>query len=223
MTELLSIHDALAQQAAVDATRRAGNLQRQRSQMSPQWYLVHTGPGDTKAVEHLKRANFEVYYPQMRLHKPVPQRLISSKNRQRGFTPIRTVIEPVWKRYMFVLMDLRDPMWRPAFEFAGVHGMIAVEDNLLPAPVPDQKIAELRDLEVDGAMPGETPVRKLKFAVGDKVRIEDGPFEGYNGTVENVPEVTIADLDINVRIRVAVEMFGRVTPVELPLTAIVLR
>ncbi len=100
MAELKPIRDALADRAAADATRRA-QAQTMRSD-SPKWYLAHTGAGDSKAVERLRQGGFEVYYPQMRVLRPVPKRLITIKQRNSAFVPKHWVIEPLWRRYLFI-------------------------------------------------------------------------------------------------------------------------
>lgn len=217
--DLKPIRDALAEKAASDATSRA--RARLMNSSDPQWYLAHTGPADSRAVDRLTRGGIEVYYPQMRVLRPIPRREITIKQRHSGIIAKRWVFEPLFRRYLFIRFDLRGGDWRSIFEYAGVHGLIAGEEGgqSLPSPVRECVIEAVRSFEVDGAIPATTKARKIAVAIGDAGRITEGPFTGHDGTVENIPETTIEMLDENVKMRVGLVFLGRRTAVEIPLSA----
>jgi transcription antitermination factor NusG len=219
--DLKPIRDALAEKAAADATSRA--RARLMNSSDPQWYLAHTGPADSRAVDRLTKGGIEVYYPQMRVQHVVPRDRLSLKERNSVFIRKEWVLKPLFKRYLLLQFDIRGGDWRSIFEYAGVHGLISNDDgHALPAPVSGKVLAEFRKVESDGAFFGQTSARKLAIAVGDAVKILEGPFMGHPGavTVTDIPETSIEELDENIKIKIAVMLFGRVTPVELPLSAI---
>ena len=85
---------------------------------------------------------------------------------------------------------------------------------------PQGKPMPMRDAEVNGMLnrtvegPAAAPRNLIRFEVGEKVKVTDGPFEGFDGSVEEVDE-------INSRLKVSVSIFGRATPVELEYTQVV--
>jgi transcription antitermination factor NusG len=221
--DLKPIRDALAEKAASDATSRA--RARLMNSSDPQWYLAHTGPADWRAVDRLTKGGIEVYYPQMRVLQAVSRDKLSHKERQKN-NPIprkESVLKPLYKRYLFLQFDLRGGDWRAVFDFAGVHGLISNDDGrALPAPVRGKVLEQVRAEETNGAFPGQMSARKLAIVIGDAVKILEGPFTGHPGmiTVTDIPETSIEDLDEDIKIKIAVMLFGRITPVELPLSAI---
>ena len=115
--------------------------------------------------------------------------------------------------------DLRRADWRELFERVGIHGIICVDDHgrALPATVDDTEIEKLRAKEVDGAIPETIKMRELGWKIGEQARIKDGPYIGLTGTIHILPETTLAELDAEARCKLAMEIFGRVTLVEIPL------
>lgn len=183
------------------------------------WHVVHCiGRTDNAVLEWLHdRFEFETYYPAVREMRPVPRKKLSARQRGSGVVIMRPQVVPFFPRYVFVRFDMAKDNWREIFRFVGVGGMVC-EGNL-PVWVSDNLIAAIRKREVDGAVPGKTLARVI-FEIGDEVRITDGPFASFPGIVETVLDVAIEDLDVDTRIRVAVNIFGRPTPVDLELSQI---
>lgn len=183
------------------------------------WHVVHCiGRTDQAVLEWLHdRFRFETYYPTVREMRPLPLRKLSARQRASGVQIMRPQVVPFFPRYVFVRFDMARNNWREIFKFAGVGGMIC-EGNL-PVWVSDNLIASIRKREVDGAVPGKTLARVI-FEIGDEVRVIDGPFASFPGIVENTLNLSIEDLDVDTRIRVAVNIFGRATPVDLELSQI---
>lgn len=128
------------------------------------WYLIYTKPKrEYQAREQLGRQGFETFLPLMRCKKRCQNRRVE-------------VIEPLFPRYLFVHLSSTHDNWSPIRSTLGVTDLVRFGGN--PARVPDQLIAFLR-----GQM-DETGVRDLRPAppaIGDRVRISDGTFAGFEG------------------------------------------
>lgn len=228
MAKTNDLREAFGDVGAEQAIRAAAMLDvrdRERQALrvfdAERWYVGH-GSGDARAIERLKEAGLEYYYPLTREFRPTPKKRLTQSKRN-GLPVMKEILRPLFKNYFFVRFDLRDGIWRETFELAGISGLIANERSgaLMPAPIADATILEIKAREVDGAIPGNARARKIiPFAVGDAVRIEDGALEGHNGTVDWVPDQLVEELDDHVKLKVLVSLFGRATVVELPVTSI---
>lgn len=218
--------------AAQQATERQIKLEAMRATegKNPRWHVVHSAAESDKHVldwlgpEHFA---YDLYYPRVRELRPKPKRQQSQKERRSRFQVMREVLVPFFPRYFFVRFDPAGSLWREHFKFAGVGGMLCHGGH--PAPLDERIIDLIRGREVGGAIPGVIPVHQLfRFQVGDKVRINDGPFDGFDGTIDkfmgtDVDTQTgnpIGRLDAMVRIVVLSSLFGRRTPVELEINQI---
>jgi transcriptional antiterminator NusG len=116
----------------------------------------------------------------------------------------RTVEQKTYPGYLFVEMDLTDDAWYVINETTGITGFVA-PDPKDPQPLTEDEIGKiLKDIDDQK----EKPKPKVEFEVGERVRIKEGPFQNYEGLVEEVfPSKGI--------LRVNVHIFGRSTPVEL--------
>jgi hypothetical protein len=88
-----------------------------------------------------------------------------------------------------------------------------------PAEISHELITGIRAREADGAISGALPATAI-FAPGDQVMVADGPFASLIGTVERVPKIAIADLSVPTRLKLTLDIFGRTTRVDVPLSAI---
>jgi transcription antitermination factor NusG len=221
----------LAEEAAHQATERARRVMDGGREMAKQWYVVHNAAGnDKRALDTLKRSDFEVYYPSEAIKKLVPRDRLSQKQR-RSLIPFYTrVLKPLFARYFFVRFDLGRGDWHDIFKFAGIHGVLFTEDapHALPAPVAETEIERFKSYEVDGAIPTEV-VRELlmrkrsqqaqPFHIGEEVRIKEGAFSGHTATVETLPP-SDEPLDESSKLELLIPMFGRKVPFEIALTDI---
>lgn len=116
----------------------------------------------------------------------------------------RIVEQKTYPGYLFVEMDLTDDVWYLINETTGITGFVA-PDPRDPQPLPEDEIAKiLKDIDDKK----EKPKPKVEFEVSERVRIKEGPFQNYEGVVEEIfPAKGI--------LRVNVHIFGRSTPVEL--------
>jgi transcriptional antiterminator NusG len=115
---------------------------------------------------------------------------------------------------LFVRFNPLVKRWHEIFELSRLRGLV-FNDNL-PHVVADSMVQALLNLEEGGAIPLETPIERVAYALGETVRIADGPFASFDGVIQ--------DLDESKR-RVILEaaIFGRPTPVELDLDQIAKR
>ena len=114
--------------------------------------------------------------------------------------------------YIMVEMDLPDLGWKDVCtkirRLSGVSGFVGAGSNEKPRPLSPDEAKHL--LQKSGQLKGEKPRLKQTFAIGDVVKIIDGPFASFTGTVEEV------NLERS-KLRVMVGIFGRATPVEVDL------
>lgn len=189
-------------------------------EIDPRWYVVHNGAGhDEKAQRILGENRFETYVPMTAEMKVMPQRKLSAKQRRSLIPVVKRVLRPLFPRYFFVRFDLRREGWAKVFERAGLHGVLAVPDSVrrLPAEVGDGVIEALRKQEVSGAIPLETRVAALAYAIGENVRIKGGPLRGHNGVVEDCPAGALSELDESASVRLLVACFGGQSVVSMPI------
>jgi len=155
----------------------------------------------------LQIGGFETYYPMFRILKTPPLRKLSRDQRRRVHLFRRAVLRPLFPRYIFVRFDVKEDRWHDIFHMAAIHGL-ACEGNL-PFPLPDHVVPDLKALEEGGAIPLKTPTKQLLIAVGDKCRVNEGPFTGLAGFVDELAE--------SERLWLLLDVFGRKTRVQFDL------
>lgn len=169
--------------------------------MAKRWYVVHAYSGFEKKVaaslkERIDRAGMQDIFGDVLVptEEVIEMRAGQKRKSERKFFP----------GYVLVQMELNDDSWHLVKETPRVMGFIGGKADR-PAPITDAE-AELilRRVEVGS----EKPRPKTIFEPGEMIRVVDGPFNDFNGVVEEV------NYDKN-RLRVAVLIFGRSTPVEL--------
>lgn len=114
----------------------------------------------------------------------------------------RTSTRKFYPGYMFVQMDLNERTFHLVKSTPKITGFLG---GTSPSPVRESEIAQINSAITEGK---SKPKPKISFELGDTVRVIDGPFSNFTGTVEEVK----ADKQ---RVRVLVSIFGRATPVEL--------
>lgn len=105
--------------------------------------------------------------------------------------------------YVLVRMALNDETWSLVRNTAKVTGFLGPGGK--PSPIPDGEAERIRGQMEEAS---ESPKMTVSFVIGDEVRVADGPFASFSGTVEEVD-------DGKGRVKVSVSIFGRATPVEL--------
>ncbi len=165
------------------------------------WYVVHTFSGFEKQVqqalrEHVRRAGMEEHFGDILVptEEVVEMREGQKRSSERKFFP----------GYVLVQMEMADETWHLVKSVPRVTGFIG-GTSARPTPISDKEAQAIIDQVEAGA---DKPRPKFSFAPGELVRVIDGPFQDFNGTVEDVNYEKS-------KLRVAVSIFGRSTPVEL--------
>ena len=168
--------------------------------MATHWYIVHTYSNfEKKAAEEIKRqaqiqglADLveEVMVPTEEI---VEVRRGHKVNAERKFLP----------GYILVKADLTNEAYHLIKNVPKVTGFLGAEKK--PHPISEREALRIKGQVQEGV---ERPKPSVHFDIGEQVRVSDGPFATFNGTVEEIDE-------IRARLKVAVSIFGRPTPVEL--------
>ena len=110
--------------------------------------------------------------------------------------------------YVLVRMEMTDEAYHMIKDTNRVTGFLGQQGK--PMPLRDSEVASILNQVEEGL---EKPRSLISFEIGEQVNVNDGPFEGFLGSVEEVDE-------INSRLKVTVSIFGRATPVELEYTQV---
>jgi transcriptional antiterminator NusG len=163
------------------------------------WYIVNTHSGSEAAAkasieEKARQKKIEDAFGQILIPQENVVELVKGKKatRSRKFFP----------GYIFVQMKMSDETWHVVKSANKVTGFLG---NLKPTPVPESEVMRITKQMETGA---EKPKAKITFSVGETVTVVDGPFNNFNGTVEEINEE-------KGKVKVLVSIFGRPTPVEL--------
>jgi len=164
------------------------------------WYVVHTYSGyENKVKASLEEQIRTLSDPEQfgKILIPTEQVVELVKGKR------KTSSRKFYPGYILVQMDLTDETWHVVKDTPKVTGFLGGQDK--PSPLSDQEAEQIMNQVEAGKL---KPQPKFFFEMGDEVRVIDGPFTNFMGTVEEVkPEKG--------KIRVLVSIFGRPTPVEL--------
>ncbi len=162
------------------------------------WYVVHTHSGHEAKVAATLRQRVESQKIQDKiLDILVPtQEKIEIKEGKKA-----KVKEKIFPGYLLIRMVLDDSTWLAVRTTPGITSFVGVANR--PTPLPDQEVATIKRF-----MTMEAPKFKAAFSIGEAVKIIDGPFSEFLGSVSEIDEE-------KGKIKVLVSIFGRETPVEL--------
>jgi transcription termination/antitermination protein NusG len=168
--------------------------------MSMHWYIVHTYSNFEKKVAESIREQAEAQGLADRFEEVlVPTEEVVEMRRGRKIQSERKF----FPGYVLVKMELSDETYHLIRNTGKVTGFLGSGNR--PMPVPDAEVARIMNQVQEGI---ERPKPVISFEIGEQVRVCDGPFASFSGSVEEV------DSD-RARLKVAVSIFGRATPVEL--------
>ena len=169
--------------------------------MAMRWFVVQAYSGFEHQVkrsleEHIRRAGLQDRFGEILVptEEIIEMREGQKRRSERKFFP----------GYVLVQMDMDDETWHLVKEVPKVLGYIGGAKDR-PAPITEREAQRILDRIREGA---EKPRPKVLFEVGEMVRVKEGPFTDFNGSVEEVNYEKS-------RLRVSVTIFGRATPVEL--------
>ncbi len=168
--------------------------------MAHRWYVIHVHSGFEKKVAQTVRETaikkgLEEYFSEILVptEEVVEVRRGAKVNAERKFFP----------GYVLIKMDLSDESWHLVKNTPKVTGFLGGSGR--PSPITEAEAQRILNQVIEGV---EHPKPSVIFEVGEQVRVADGPFATFIGTVEEVDEG-------KGRLKVAVSIFGRATPVEL--------
>jgi len=168
--------------------------------MAKRWYVVHVYSGFEKKIAQ----QIQEQAQQKGLADQIDQVLVPSEevvelrrgqkvNAERKFFP----------GYVLVKMELSDEAWHLVKDTPKVTGFLGSKTR--PSPISEAEAERIMKQTTEGV---ERPRPAILFEIGEQVRVADGPFTSFNGTVEEVDEE-------KGRVKVSFSIFGRSTPVEL--------
>jgi transcriptional antiterminator NusG len=199
----------LTEEELLGATEPAGEAEAPRPAESPydrpgQWFVVHTYAG----YENKVKSNLESRIASMNMEERIfevvipVEDVIEFKNGRK-----QVVSKKVFPGYLMVRMDLDDDSWYVVRNTPGVTGFVGL--GARPTPLSRREVEGI--LQVKTGEEGETIKRsrpRLEYDVGESVRVKEGPFADFTGTIAEINEDQL-------KLKVLVNIFGRETPVEL--------
>jgi transcriptional antiterminator NusG len=179
--------------------------------MSTGWYVLHTYSGYENKIEKTIKMMIdsgELEKDVVRDVKVPSEEVVEVRDGKK-----RTMTKKFLPGYILVEMDLPELGWKTACskikKIQGVTGFVGTPANRRPNPLTGDEARSI--LQKAGEMKGERVVRpRQSFSAGEQVKIIDGPFESFTGTIEEV------NVEKN-KLKVMVGIFGRSTPVEVDL------
>ena len=168
--------------------------------MALRWYVLHVYSGFEKKVaasilEGAAKRGIEQFITEVMVptEEVIEVRRGQKVNAERKFFP----------GYVLVKMEMNDEAWHLVKNTPKVTGFLGGGNK--PHPITEGEANRLMKQMTEGA---ERPRSTISFEIGEQVRVADGPFASFNGTVEEIDEAKS-------RLKVLVSIFGRATPVEL--------
>jgi transcription termination/antitermination protein NusG len=168
--------------------------------MTNRWYIVHAYSNfERKVAESIRERATAAGLADMFEEVLVPMEEVVEMRRGRKVSSERKF----FPGYVLVKMDLNDQTYHLIKSTPKVTGFLGTENK--PIPITDEEAGRILQQVQEGV---ERPKPSVTFEIGEQVRVADGPFASFNGLVEEVDEE-------RARLKVAVSIFGRATPVEL--------
>jgi len=168
--------------------------------MAMRWYIVHAYSNfERKVAESIKERAIAAGLSDMFEEVLVPMEEVVEMRRGRKISSERKF----FPGYVLVKMDLTDQTFHLIKNTPKVTGFLGAENK--PVPITEEEAGRILRQVQEGV---ERPKPSVTFEIGEQVRVADGPFASFNGLVEEVDEE-------RARLKVAVSIFGRATPVEL--------
>lgn len=168
------------------------------SQQEGNWFIVHTYSGhENKVAKSLKQRIDSMGFEDRIFEIIVPTRDTIKVSHGKK----ENVKEKIFPGYVLIRMKLDDESWLLVRTTQGVTGFIGAGNK--PTPISEKEVEAIQKF-----MKMEEPLYKTNFSMGEAVKIVDGPFSDFLGTIDSIDET-------KGKLKVLVSIFGRETPVEL--------
>ncbi len=169
-----------------------------RYDASKQWYAIHTYSGyEEKVAESIRQRADSLDMKDKIYQVVVPkEKMIEVKNGKR-----KVVEKRIFQGYVMVEMKMSEDAWYIVRNTPSVTGFVGSGSE--PTPIDKDEMEKIMK-----RMGREEPKHKIDFNIGDVVNITDGPFKGFDGSINEIDPA-------KGKLKVLVNMFGRETPVEL--------
>ncbi len=168
--------------------------------METRWYVLHTYSGfEAKVKQNIEhRAVIEGFKDVLKQVIIPSENVMEIKDGKK-----RTVTRNLMPGYVLIEMEPNEEFFNLVRGISGVSGFVG--DGTLPIPLTDEEIHNVMDLIEEKH---EKPKPKIRYHPGEQVRVIEGPFANFTGTVNEIDEE-------KARLKMMVSIFGRPTPVEL--------
>jgi transcriptional antiterminator NusG len=168
------------------------------NQEAAKWYIIHTYAGhEDKVARSLKQRVEAMKFTDRIFDIIVPTRNTIKVSQGKK----ETVKEKIFPGYVLIKMVLDDESWFMIRSTQGVTSFIGAGNK--PTPISEKEVEAIKKF-----MTQEEPLYKVAYVVGEAVKITDGPFADFLGTIDSIDEA-------RGKLKVLVSIFGRETPVEL--------
>jgi transcriptional antiterminator NusG len=168
--------------------------------MTKRWYIVHAYSNfENKVAESIREQAKQRHLEHLFEQILVPKEKVTEVRRGRKVDAERKF----FPGYVLVKMDLTDEAYHLIKNTPKVTGFLGTDNK--PMPISEAEANRILHQVQEGI---DRPKSTVSFEIGEQVRVSDGPFASFNGVVEEVD-------DARSRVKVAVSIFGRATPVEL--------
>lgn len=182
----------------VEQTTAPEDAAQKKASDEAKWYIVHTYAGHENKVERSLKQRVEAMHFTDRIFDiivPTRNTIKVSQGKK------ETVKEKIFPGYVLIKMILDDESWIMVRSTQGVTSFIGAGNK--PTPISEKEVEAIQKF-----MNLEEPMYKVKFVVGEAIKITDGPFADFLGTIDSIDEA-------RGKLKVLVSIFGRETPVEL--------
>ncbi len=183
---------------ADDSQKTQPNIEKMYTETTPRWYIVHTYSGHENKVAKTLMQRVET----MGVTGRILDVLVPTKEtiKVRGGKK-ENIKEKIFPGYILVKMILDDEAWVLVRTTPGVTSFVGATNK--PTPIREEEVEAIMEF-----VKQKEPTYKAAFSVGEAVKITDGPFSDFLGTIESIDEA-------KGKVKVLVSIFGRETPVEL--------
>ena len=167
------------------------------------WFVIHSYAG----YENKVKTNLESRIASMNMEERIYEVVIPMEEVVEIKNGKKVVVQKkVFPGYLMVRIDLNDDSWYVVRNTPGVTGFVG--SGAKPTPLSRREVENILVTKIDGEEPIRKSKPRMEHEVGESVRVKEGPFADFTGTIAEIN-------DVQLKLKVLVNIFGRETPVEL--------